>query len=366
VTLRSPVTGARLAPAGAHVLAAGDERWPVVDGIPFLRTGREALVATVLERLDADDVDGARVALLADADDWWTQPPPPDAELRAAVAAPTLREAMARLGYGPVGDYFAFRWSDPTFLSGLALLDLHAGGARRVFELACGIGHFLRELARRGAAVAGGDVVWSKLWVAKRFVVPEAELVCFDAGAPFPLGDGAADLALCHDALHYLPDKALAARELRRIAPAVVVGHAHNAAVENLSPGDPLDVAGYAALLGDVVLYDDDALARGLVAGAPAAPRPPAELAGSAAVGLALGGAPAGGAFAVPPPGVPLRLNPLLDADGGVRWPSERYETEYAAQSEHLTAPVAPQADPAAAVAALARRRVLVDLPQAW
>jgi SAM-dependent methyltransferase len=366
VTLRSPVTGAALERAGAHVLAAPGERWPVVDGIPFLRTGREALVAAVLERLDAGDVDGARVALLADADDWWTQPPPPDDELRAAVAAPTLRDAMRLLGYGPVGDYFAFRWSDPTFLSGLALLDLHAGGADRVFELACGIGHFLRELARRGVAVTGGDVVWSKLWVARRFVVPEAALVCFDAGAPFPLADGSADLALCHDALHYLPDKALAVGELRRIAPAVVVGHAHNAAVDNLSPGDPLDVAGYAALVGTATLYDDDELARGLVAGAPAAPRGADDLASSAAVGLARGGASAGGAYAVPPPGAALRVNPLLAGDGTVAWPSERYRAEYAAASPHLTEPVAVAGDAAQAVALLTRRRLLVDLPAAW
>jgi SAM-dependent methyltransferase len=354
LALRSPVTGAPLARAGEHVLAAGSERWPVVDGIPFLRTGREALVARVLERLDAGDADGARLDLLADNDDWWTQPPPPRDQLAAAVAAPTLREAMRRVGYGPVGDYFAFRWSDPTFLSGLALLDRHAGGARSAFELACGIGHFLRELARRDVRVAGGDVVWSKLWLARRFVAPGAELVCFDAGGPWPVA-GAFDLALCHDALHYLPDKAHAVRELERLAPVVVVGHAHNAAVENLSPGDPLDVAGYAELLPGAVLYDDDELALAAVSGGRPRPRSAAGL-DAPAIGLARGGAPADVAYTVPSPGAALRRNPLLGEDGRPRWPSPRYEQEYGPHSGYLTA---DGGDPV-------RRRVLLDLPERW
>jgi SAM-dependent methyltransferase len=352
--LRSPLSGAPLAPEGEHVLAAGAERWPVVDGIPFLRTGREALVAGVLARVDAGDPDGARLALLADNDDWWTQPPPPPDELARAVAAPTLREAMRWVGYGPVGDYFAYRWSDPTFLSGLGLLDLHAGGARSAFELACGIGHFLRELQRRGARVAGGDVVWSKLWLARRFVAPGADLVCFDAGAPWPV-DGAFDLALCHDALHYLPDKALAVRELERLAPVVVVGHAHNAAVENLSPGDPLEVAGYAELLPGAALYDDDELTSAAVTGGRPEPRGAAGL-DAPAIGLARGGAPAEVAYSVPPPGAALRRNPLLGDDGRPRWPSERYAQEYGPHSGYLTADGGD----------LVRRRVLVDLPEGW
>jgi hypothetical protein len=184
--LVSPVTGAPLAPdADGHLVAPG-ERWPVVDGIPYLRTGREELIARVFALIDGGHGMQALLALLADSDDWWTAPPPSDADLQAAVHARTLRLAMDRLGYGPVGDYFAFRWSDPTFLSGLGLLDRHAGGAHSAFELACGIGHLLRELQLRGARVAGGDVVFSKLWLARRFVVPSAELVCFDAGAGLP------------------------------------------------------------------------------------------------------------------------------------------------------------------------------------
>ncbi len=164
------------------------DRVPVVAGIPYLRTGRDELRAHALARLDAGDEHGALVALLADQDDWWTEPPPPREQLERAIAATTLREAMAHLGFGRVGDYFAYRWSDPTFLSGLGLLDAHAGGITSAFELGCGAGHLLRELRLRGVRVAGGDVVFAKLWLAKRFVVPDADLACFDGGSPFPRG----------------------------------------------------------------------------------------------------------------------------------------------------------------------------------
>jgi SAM-dependent methyltransferase len=211
---------------------------PVVAGIPFLRRGRDELAAEVRERLAAGDERGALVELLADHDDWWPFGVPDRADRERAIDAPTLREAMDHLGYGPVGDYFAFRWSDPTFLSGLGLLEHHARGAASLFELGCGIGHLLREGARRGMAVAGGDVVFSKLWLCRRFVCPQARLWCFDAADAVPLADGEVEVALCHDALHYLPDPAHAVGELRRVAStAVLVGHAHNADVDNLSGG---------------------------------------------------------------------------------------------------------------------------------
>jgi SAM-dependent methyltransferase len=335
---------------------------PVVAGIPFLRRGREELAARAQERLEAGDEDGALVLLLADQDDWAPDPPPGAADCRAALAARTLREAMAHLRFGAVADYFAFRWSDPTFLSALALLDAHAGGRRRAFELGCGIGHLLRELVRRGVAATGADVVFAKLWLCRRFVAPEAQLVCLDARDALPFADALFDLALCHDALHYLPEPAHAVAELRRVAGAdgaVIVGHAHNAAVENLSPGAPLDVAGLAALLPGARLYDDAELGRALVAGAAAPPRAARELESSAAIALVAGATLPDGRFALPPAGAPLRRNPLLGEDGTVRWPSERYAREYGPLSGHLAL---VDGEPEA----LARRRVLVDLPEAW
>jgi SAM-dependent methyltransferase len=384
--LLSPTSGTALTQAGPHALRdARGERWPVVAGIPYLRVGRARLITSQLDRLDAGDHDAALLLALGDQDDWDPTPAPGVRACASAVAAPTLRSAMAALGFGPVGDYFAYRWSDPTFLSGLGLLDAALADARRVFELGCGIGHFLRELQSRGVSAAGGDVVFAKLWLARRFVAPGAELVCFDAGGRFPLAGACVDACLCHDVLHYLPDPAHALAELRRAGGRVLVGHAHNAEVDNLSPGAPLPVVGYEALAPDATFFDDAAVGRAALGGTPPVAADAQQLRAAAAIAFVTpahsAAAPGADRFAVPVSGARLRLNPLLHPGAGdpaplvVRWPSNRYEHEYAHLSGHLrhAAPV-PRALLAGAVRAgedrradaLARQRVLLDLPDAW
>lgn len=340
---------------------------PTVDAIPFLRSGREDLAERASHALARDDEDGARAVLLTDQDDWWPFDRPTETDARRALEAPTLRGAMDALGYGPVGDYFAFRWSDPTFLSALGLLDEHLGPAHSLFELGCGIGHLLREAALRGVRPLGGDVVWSKLWLCRRFVCPTARLWCFDAADRFPLRDGAADAALCHDALHYLPDAEHAVAELRRVGGRVLLGHVHTPR-ETLSPGSPREPEAWAALLRGVAVRDDAAVARSVLDDDPT----PAERAGALrrarAVSLAeptTAAAPEDRPpFACPVPDASLVLNPLLDPQTwDVRWPSDRYALEYAADSPHLRE-AAELRDGARST--LARRRILLDLPEAW
>ena len=70
--LLSPITGGRLEADTRHSLADGnDERWPVIDGIPYLRTGRDSLRREALDHLDRGDREGALVLLLGDQDGWW-------------------------------------------------------------------------------------------------------------------------------------------------------------------------------------------------------------------------------------------------------------------------------------------------------
>jgi SAM-dependent methyltransferase len=345
--------------AGSGVTVAGI---PVVDGIPFARAGRDALRDRVADLLSDGEVDRARVALLADADDWWTEPPPPAAQLARVPAAPTLRQAMDLLGMGRVGDYFAHRWSDPTHLALLALLGQHWPGTRPVVDVACGIGTQLRELSRRGVTgLLGLDVVWSKLWLAQRFVCPEARYVCADLTAAPDLGVPQPAYVTCHDAFYFLRDKPAAAAAMRALAGpggTVVVGHAHVA--DTVSAGEPLTPREYADLLGATVLYDDDELTRALLAGR--APRPAAagELTGSEAIGLVAGDPCAPAPVDLGEPLGPLRPNPRY-VEGALTWPSERYRAEYGPRSGHLPArwpdPLPPDA---------ARRRLLVDLPEQW
>lgn len=342
-----------------------DTRYPVVDGIPYLRTGREQLRTAVLECLDAGHTRKALSLLLQDQDDWARTPPPSIEAIQPVIdGGLSLREAMQALNFGPVADYFAYRWSDPTFLSGLALLETHLPGDATVFELACGIGHYLREFELRGIPAIGGDVVFAKLWLARRYVAPNSQLICFDAGSPFPLASGSVRAAFCHDALYFLRNKAHVAAELRRVVGptgAILIGHTHNAAADNFSSGEPLLPEQYAALFPGAVQYDDAELTRSAVAGRSPQPGVPSK---APAIALASGAVCGTVRFTVPAPGAPLQINPLLTSGRlSPEWPSERYEQEYAPLSQylHLTEPppLAPTDD-------LIRRRVFVSLPEQW
>jgi SAM-dependent methyltransferase len=333
---------------------------PVVDGIPFARSGRDELRDRVAGLLADGDVDGARTALLADADDWWTEPPPPPGQLARVVAATSLREAMDLLGMGRVGDYFAHRWSDPTHLAVLALLGAHWPGDRPVVDVACGIGTQLRELSRRGVHdLLGVDVVWAKLWLAQRFVCPAARYVCADVTAVPDLGVPTPAYVTCHDAFYFVRDKAAAAAAMTRLAGpggTVVVGHAHVADPH----GAPVPPEEYARLLGATVLYDDAELTRSLLEGRPPRSAPADRLTGSEAIGLVAGDLRRPAPADLGEPLGPLRPNPLY-VDGELRWPSERYAAEYGPRSGYLPA---RWPDPVPADAA--RRRLLVDLPEQW
>ncbi len=381
--LLSPITRAPLTTISEHLLRDVDgQLWPVLDGIPYLRVGREALIEEIVERLRLDDAEGALVAALADQDDWWTGARSDDVALRLLVRERetlSLRAAMDLLAFDRVGNYFAHRWSDPTFLSGLALLETHWQHTSSAIELACGIGHFGRELAKRGVAYIGGDVVFAKLWLARHWVLPaETSLVCFDAAASWPISDCRTDLAFCHDAFYFLEPKREIVQALRALASPkgrVVVGHIHNSEAATLSSGHAVSAEEIVALFPDATVYDDAELTRALAEGrAPRAASPHAlrcvdafsleDCARTSARDLVDG-------MTIPIASSPLRLNPLYQRAGSdhtISWPTPRYEAEYAGLATYpatLTAAdaarlmQAPTADDR-------RRRIVVDLPDRW
>ena len=374
----SPVSGARLKADGAHCLRAAGERWPVIDGIAYLRTGREEMVGQSLCALDADDVETATAVLLQDRDDWAPGTPPTIDECREVVRdrlSITFREAMARLRFGPVADYLAHRWSDPTFLSGLALAEAYWRPNARVLALGCGTGAFLRAFAPHAASVLGADVVFSKLWLARHFVAPKASLVCFDASTPWPVAEASADLVFCHDVFYFLTDKTLVAKRMRAVAGgggAVLVGHVHNAAVENHSAGSALTADEYAAMFSGSIMFDDAELTRALLQRRAPRAASARDLAGEPAIALASPAdepATVTGLLDRPPPGATLRRNPLYvgDQPARVRFPSDLYADEYGALVTYPETGEAPlRAMAAYADDVLIRNRVLVDLPERW
>ncbi len=382
VAYASPYSGKPLHADTPHSLVDGSgERWPVIDGIAFLRTGRDALVASTLHRLDTGDRAGALIHLLADQDDWWTGPAADPARLAILVRDAdrlSFRAAMDHLGLGRVGDYFAHRWSDPTFLAGLALMEAHWTSPTTAFELACGAGHYLRELTRRGVSCTGGDVVFAKLWLARHWVVGSGvELVCFDAASPWPVLERRYDLVLCHDALYFLEPKAAIVERLRRFATSgvLVVAHVHNRDHRNFSSGAAVSVRDLASLFPDALAYDDADLTRALVESrAPQAHRWE-DLAAAEAFALVEGwtgpSRPLVDGLALPPEGANLARNPLYGSDDVITWPSERYRDEYAPLATYPLRSRAPRhvtrsAAPTAESEAMIRSRELVDLPERW
>lgn len=373
--LRSPVSGRALVPDTPHSLwDGGGERWPVVDGIPYLRAGSEGLVAVALDHLDAGCPDDALVALLTDQDDWWTGPATELSDLKRLVRERdtlTLREAMALLRLGPVADYFAQRWCDPTYLAGLALLEAHWSDPGNAFELACGIGHYLRELTRRGVRCLGADVVFAKCWLAKHWVAPDADYIVFDAGYPWPVSDARFDLVTCQDAFYFLPEPAAVAGRLRGLVGdggVLAVGHLHNADWRDGAKGPARPAREWAALFGEARVYDEADLLGALVR----AETPPTIAwhhdPGVEAWSVVEGGGPARpltGGLALPPPGATLRRNPLLGERPGhehVRWPSERWRDDYGAGCYWANR----DEEFGGAIPDDARLRRALDLPQRW
>ncbi|MBX9933386.1 MAG: class I SAM-dependent methyltransferase [Methylobacterium sp.] len=388
--LLSPQTGHPLRSDTPHSLRGADEsdRWPVIDGIPYLRTGRDDLVSLTLELLDDGKRELALEGLLADQDDWWTGPPADPIDLHALGRdrdTLNLREAILRLGWGRVGDYFLHRWSDPTFLAGLTLLEAHWNEPACVFEFACGIGHYLREFQSRGAKVAGGDVVFAKLWVARHWLLnAKAQLVCFDAASPhWPIHGAPVDLVVCNDAFYFLDDKAGILDCLRRNAGEdgwLALSHIHNSARPGFSAGGAVSANDIEELFPDGLVYDDDELTRALVEGRAPSPKSPADLIGAEAFSVVAGPGmrPAPrkvlDGITLPREGTQLRLNPLYVPNGEgykVAWPSERYEAEYAGHATYPVTSPGPEVldwigGEASPYAERVRRREFVDLPERW
>lgn len=371
-----------------HSFSDGVVRYPVIAEIPYLRAGRDELRQRVLRLLDDGDELQARCELLRDQDAWATTPAPKAADLRqVACRQVSLRSAMQQLQWGPVSNYFAYRWSDPTYLSGLALLDLSVERGSRVFELACGIGHYCQELCSREVDVTGADVVFAKLYLARHYTCPQARLICLDAASSFPLRDEVADTVFCHDAFYFLRNKAHVASEMRRLAGSagtVAIGHTHNADTDNFSAGEALSVEGYRSLFPNAVFFDDDELTRAVIEA-----RNPGRLDGAqrpAAVSLVEGRwstVPAE-VFSMPVSDARLRVNPLFEknSSGGLdrqspRFPSERYEREYGPASSYLELQQEVGNDEVARaengnwsgsphLSELVRRRIFVSLPERW
>jgi uncharacterized protein YbaR (Trm112 family) len=369
--------------------------FPVVAGIPVLHLQAPAIAAR--EHVEAGRAEAAFRAMVglpsdADAD-----------RFEALVASPDATYAQCVDALGPAfeGRYFLFRFSDPTYVVGEALVHavadvvLPQGG--RAVDICGGSGHLTRVLSAgsRPAPVLA-DLYFAKAWLAQRFTSPGCEAVCCDGNAPLPFARGAFKLALCSDAFQYIWTKRQFVAEMIRLiegpaggttAGAVVINHTHNQLAWSPSHGQPLTPDGYRdlfetlepRLFGEAGLFED-VVDHGRID----LSRRSAEAALNGDPALAIVASRHPDVFQLHPIVRParrgeLRINPLYaqrqTAEGvelQLAFPSKDYEEEYGACRRYLPGVAHVSAatldglaggPPTAELADLLRRRVVLDLP---
>lgn len=376
---------------GCHCCA-----YPIVDGIPIVHL--EPAAAAAREHLDAGRPDLARRAMLGFDDSVDA------ARFDEVAASPsaTYRDIVEALGPRFEGGYFLYRFSDPTYLVSQAVVRAVAGtvlaGGGRAIDVCGGSGHLTRSLLDLSApAPVLADLHFVKVWLGRRFTAPGCAGVCCDGNAPLPFARGAFRFAVCSDAYHYIWTKRLFASEMIRLTDtgdarrAVVISHTHNADQWNPSAGMPLPPAAYRDLFEDLSprLFGDATLLGDIVGGGPldlSRRDAPGALRQELALTIVASTDP--GVFArhaLETPAVAqgeFRVNPLYvtSQEGDevrltLRFPSDDYEQEYGACRQYLPAEVVvtsaalaalPAQNVPPSLEALARQRVVIDLPKQY
>jgi uncharacterized protein YbaR (Trm112 family)/SAM-dependent methyltransferase len=404
--LRCPLCGGRFRPeANAYLEVRNDEvltgklvcpcsAYPVVAGIPYLRAGTRAEVVVDLLESGAGEEALYQLLGLRKAGRRKFQ------ECARDPRRWTFRNVLALLGPEGEATYFLYRFSDPTFLCGRAVLRAFGRDPRcwsgLVLDLGGGPGHFSRELCRLsgGRDVILADRDFWKVWLAKQFVAPACQPVCCTAHQPLPLAPGLFSLAFCSDAFHFIRAKRLLAGELQQLlAPdgLILLPHLHNALCENYSSGWPLSPGEYRRLFAALParLFKESTVLDALCAGRPldlAADPADHELAGEPA--LVLAATRLTERFRVYPrpaeesPEGAWAVNPLYARETSerapaweLRFPSPEYESEFAACKRYLPERVTlPEGDLEnlrrgrldGRLSEYAERSVLLDLPAGY
>lgn len=366
--------------------------FPIVAGIPVMIANDATRAA--MHQMEAGNRERALLTLLGLDDEARA------AAFRTLLAAehPTYRDAIAVLSLDAEGQYFVYRFSDPTFLMASAVLDAVTRDTRvragRVLDLCGGSGHLTRVLMQLTSPAQPllADVAFWKLWLARRFTAPGCDAVCCDANQPLPFARESCSLVVCSDAFPYIWQKRLLASEMRRLAGdegLVVLPHLHSAWGDNVSAGMTLTPPAYVDLFEPLParLFKDSALLTQLLDGAPldlgsdAAPEtvhgePSLTLIATSRTDLFRTYEPRPAATTVHGT---LAVNPLyrIDYRDGasqltLTFPTEEYEAEFPESRRYLPQTVTVPADLRRpfdariigdAYADLLQRRVLIDAP---
>jgi ubiquinone/menaquinone biosynthesis C-methylase UbiE/uncharacterized protein YbaR (Trm112 family) len=279
------------------VLSCGRHAYPVIDGIPVVRSGRIDVQDHMTGRADVPGPSieellyRVRVDPLEALVDLLAFPPslPFDLEQRPGLRLPltkgpvahwatrnrrrVVKRMLSRLDEHSAQDwfdlsylqsrnvdrelhpYFMNRFGQPRYLSSLALTSILDGDPMPLLDLACGFGHVMHHLATRSRPLrsVGVDRNFFQLWVARRFIAPGEDYVCADINQPLPFAENSFCASLCTDAFHLLDNQQTCLDEMRRCARdgTVVIDRVGNRRLEPHDGERELDPEGYIGLAGD-------------------------------------------------------------------------------------------------------------------
>jgi len=166
-------------------------------------------------------------------------------------------------------NYFAYRFGQPRYLAALSFVTLIRQPKTMVLDFGCGQGHITRSLIHlaNGRPVIGVDQSFWGLYVAKRWIAPEAEYICCSADNTLPFADKVFSAVFSSDAFHYIVNKRSSVQELNRVTAegVIILTWVHNRRVRVPYDGVPLPPEGYHALFHDLphrIVADEDILDR--------------------------------------------------------------------------------------------------------
>lgn len=173
---------------------------------------------------------------------------------------------LRRETHSIIHDWRLHRFSARTYLPLLALAGL-IGPKDKVLEIGPGMGHSTFALARRTPArnLVAVDSVFAYLYLAKRYFVPDARLICSDAEADLPVPHHHFDAVVMSDTFHFVDRQANLVAQVNRCLRTggrVILSHIHNGHFANPYSGHSRTPTEYAALFArqNPVLADNERL----------------------------------------------------------------------------------------------------------
>jgi SAM-dependent methyltransferase len=141
--------------------------------------------------------------------------------------------------------YLKYRFSGESLWSLYPFIPLIKEKNEKILDLCCGVGYtsFILRKYVKAKQLCCADIVFKRLYLAKKYFAPKAQFICFDANYPLPFKKGSFTSILMLDAFGYVRSRALMTREIKRILNSnglILLLHVHNSLVFNLGGGYPI------------------------------------------------------------------------------------------------------------------------------